>query len=476
MASRAAVKKAAEGPSAADFEQLKIPFLNSAIRTSQSMAWFRDKVVLGTGRAPLGFMGRFTGRDSPRFGGDRADTGGRDEDGAQILTFDPVTGEWRKIYDSPTIISDRDGKLRARDRSIRASLVCQTASDNAPCLYLGAGSLEGKVVFLRSEDGETIEECGGIGFNLDADVPSVRAMACLDGRLFTSPTGKNYGRGMFDDNMAEHPIVFAADNPREGNWVATSESGFGDPQNRSINELIVFDNHLYAATLNPRYGFQLWKTDALGEPPYNWTKVIDRGAWLGATSSIPAAVHVFNGALYISATVQRQGRKGLDRFGPFPAELIRVYPDDSWELVSGTPRFTPHGFKKPVSGLSGGFGDPYTHAFWRMASHNGALLVGTAGWRWMSTYLRNREDLTEAQYARLREATEVAVPGEFAIWYSIDGVHWRAITRDGFPGSSPQNYGVREMLATPHGLFVAPTSKMGAIGGGGLELWWGRSV
>src|SRR5579885_1450388 len=185
-------------PTADDFELLEIPFLNPSIRTSQAMAWFQDRVILGTGRAPLGFLGRFTGRSGGRLGAQRADTGGRDEDGAQILTFNPATRDWKKVYDSP-IITGGDGKPRARDRSIRAAFVGQTLSDNRPCLYLAAGSLEGNVVFLRSEDGENYEECGGVGFNLEGDVVSVRAIVSLRGRLYSTPTGKNYSRGMMDD-------------------------------------------------------------------------------------------------------------------------------------------------------------------------------------------------------------------------------------------------------------------------------------
>src|SRR5579863_957135 len=119
-----------------DFELLEIPLLNSAIRTSQAMVWFQDRVVLGTGRAPLGFLGRFTGRAGGRLGSQRADTGGRDEDGAQVLTFDPTSRKWQKIFDSPVIVG-RDDRPRARDRSIRAAFVCQTLADNQPCLYLG---------------------------------------------------------------------------------------------------------------------------------------------------------------------------------------------------------------------------------------------------------------------------------------------------------------------------------------------------
>jgi hypothetical protein len=299
-------------------------------------------------------------------------------------------------------------------------------------------------------------------------------MAASDGRLFTTPTGKNYGRGMMDDNLTDHPIVFESRDPAAGEWVAASEPGFGDPDNMSINELVVFADHLYAATLNPRSGFQLWKTDLDGRPPYRWRKILDRGAWLGATNSIPAAAMVFDGALYVSAAIQRQGRKGIDRFGPYPGEMLRVHADDSWDLVAGKARFTPAGLKRPISGLAGGLGDRYTHAFWRMAVHGGQLYVGTAGWRWMPTYLAGRQDLSPEQLERLRIATEAAEPGEFAIWRTADGIRWHNLTRSGFPGSSPHNYGVREMLATPAGLFVAPTATVSALRGGGLELWWGH--
>jgi hypothetical protein len=183
---------------------------------------------------------------------------------------------------------------------------------------------------------------------------------------------------------------------------------------------------------------------------------------------------VFNNALYISATLQRQGRGHLDQFGPFPAEIIRVHTDDSWELVTGSPRFTPHGIKEPITGLTGGFGDRYIHNFWRFAVQDGSLYVGTAGWKWMPTYLRNRPDLSPAQLDRLQAETQDNQPGEFGLWRTDDGVNWEAVTVVGFRGSSPNNYGIREMLATPYGLFVAPTGRRGSVGGGGLELWWGH--
>ena len=464
-----------------DFRLLATPHFNESIRTSQAMVWYKGWLYVGTGRAPLGFLGRYTasaGRNNSGglFGSRRqydAESGGRDEDGAQIWRFDPVTEIWELVYDSP-LVTGRDGKLRARDRSIRASAVYQTEIDPEPALYFGVGSLEGQVVFLRSIDGVNFEECYEQGFGLpEADIPSVRNICGLNGRLYSTPTGKNYQRGMLDDNMTDYPVVFETATPLEGSWRPVSELGFDDTNNLSINELGVFNKHLYAAMLNSRRGFQLWKTDAAGEPPYRWHKIIEDGAWRGPTSSIPASMMVFGDALYIGATLQRQGRNGLDRYGPFPAEMLRVYADDSWDIVCGTPRFTPHGLKRPITGMEGGFNDRFTHAFWRMTEYAGSLYVGTAGWRWMPTYLWGRKDLTEAQRHYLQIETAKQVDGEFAIWRTDDGILWEALTQIGFPGANPNTYGVREIVGTPYGVYVAPTSKQAARSGGGLEIWWG---
>jgi len=484
MNNKCASKKAADPDAAGleigDFRRIPMSGFNESTRTSQAVEWFEDHLFVGTGRAPLGFMGRYTAKQGERGlydqndrGSERPDTGAREEDGAQLWRFDPANDDWRLVYDSP-LVEGRDGRIRARDRSVRASAVVQTEADDAPALYLGVGSLERQVVFLRSADGVTFEECRDHGFGLgDVDVPSCRTIVGLNGRLYSTPTGKNFGRGMFDDNLTDHPIVFESRDPLNGEWLPACEPGFGDPNNLSINEMAILDGRLYAATVNKRRGFQLWKTDASGRPPYRWTKILDDGAWRGPVSSIPSTVYVYNGALYIGATLQRQGRGGMDKLGPFAAEMLRVYPDDSWEMVCGTPRFTPHGIKRPTTGLLGGMGDRFTHAFWRMTEYRGWMYVGTAGWKWMPTYLWGRQDLSEAQLSYLRDETRKRIEGEFSIWRTQDGDNWFPVTRTGIPGANPNNYGIRELLGTPVGLLVVPTSKLAASMGGGLELWLG---
>src|SRR5262245_58589285 len=163
-----------------DFRRVEMTGFNASTRTSQAAIWFRDALYVGTGRAPLNFLGPNAPRQS---------SGGRDEDGAQVWRYDPMSGEWALVYDSP-LCEGRDGKMRARDRSVRAAGIHQTATDREPVLYLGVGSLERLVVFVRSVDGVRFEECEEQGFGLgDVDVPSVRSIVGLGECIYSTPTG-----------------------------------------------------------------------------------------------------------------------------------------------------------------------------------------------------------------------------------------------------------------------------------------------
>jgi hypothetical protein len=109
-----------------------------------------------------------------------------------------------------------------------------------------------------------------------------------------------------------------------------------------------------------------------------------------------------------------------------------------------------------------------------MDAYEGWLYMGTAGWKWMPTYLRDRPDLSPAQLDWLREQTGARTEGEFSLWRTRDGDHWEAVTRTGFTNANPLNYGIRELVSTPAGLYVFPTSKVGSSKGGGLEIWCAR--
>ena len=77
-----------------DFEPLDIPSLNPAIRTTQAMACFEGKVILGTGRA-LGFLCR----PPPNQPAARSThgNGGSDAYSAQIIVLGPKTRQWQSL-------------------------------------------------------------------------------------------------------------------------------------------------------------------------------------------------------------------------------------------------------------------------------------------------------------------------------------------------------------------------------------------
>lgn len=432
------------GLAAADFRRLPLPALPPELRISQSVAWFGDGLLVGLGRGPLDGVGA-RGQDP--------------QVGARLLRYEPPDGAWSEVWRGPVVNG------RARDRSVRAMAAF------ADALYCAVGSLEGQVVILRSEDGRTFVECGAPGLGQgDADIASLRSLVPFRGRLHTAPTGRNRGRGLADDNISDLPVVLATDDPADGRWQPASAPGFGAPDNLSVNELALFAGCLYAATLNRRHGFELWKTDGADGPPYRWHKVLERGAWRGAGNPLPATMRAFGDALYIGTAVQRQGAGGLDQLGPIAPELIRVTADDRWELLCGEPRATPDGLKRPLTGLGPGFGDPFTQTFWRLEQHGQWLYLGAADWRFWPTFLRGRSDLSPARLARLRAAVQ-DYRGQYALWQSRDGLAWQAVTRDGLGGGEPEHYGIRELVSTPHGLAVAVAGR----GTTGAALWLGAA-
>jgi ubiquinone/menaquinone biosynthesis C-methylase UbiE len=314
------------------------------------------------------------------------------------------------------------------------------------------------------------------------DVNSLRALVGFNRRLYTSPSGK--GRQWAFTGSA---VVLESINPVAGYWRPISVPGFGDENNQVIFEMAVFNDHLYAGTANPKNGYQVWKTKAEGNPPYKWQKVINNGAYRGKLNQAVMCMFVFRNALYIGGGIRRGGYDREFDTGPAAAELLRVYPDDSWELVAGEQRRTPQGLAIPISGLGPGFGNPFTGYIWSMAEYNGYLYVGTFDSTVMLSFVDPQKLPPETRQrfgpGGLQHLAERQ--GGFDLWSSFDGIHWNRVTGDGF--GNKYNYGVRTMAGTPEGLFLgaanpfAPEIAAKTSAGwsyvpnprGGLEVWRG---
>jgi len=250
-------------------------------------------------------------------------------------------------------------------------------------------------------------------------------MAVYKGRLYVQ-NGEVRGQGG----------LLEAQYPAGGNnnfqWVT--------PPDMQVFEVAVFNGFLYLGLTDLSRGYAVVKTDAAGTPPYTFTPVVTDGAFRTPyPSRSVVSMHVFNDRLYV----------GTDK----PTEVIRINPDDTWDLLVGDPRQTPEGWKYPLSGLGSGFDWPVTWHIWRMQQHDGVLYVGT--------------------YDESRRAGNIGGLGRWLSWgYAFDlyrtsdGFYFTAITTNGF-GDQFQS-GIRTFASTPHGLFFGTSGVWY-----GLRIWRG---
>lgn len=441
-----------------------------------SMAWFKGKLYVGTGRHNLCLFIRGRGTDVPpnlpvECPEDLLDLDLR----AQIWRYTPETGVWEHVFTSPrvdfplpdgTVIEDVP-----RDAGYRGMIV-YTDKHGVEALYVGTAG--GRATILRTTDGTTFEEIPAPAADL-VGVETFRDFAVYNGRLYTSPTF------IFTPLEPAARVVFESDDPASGNWRAVSEPGFGDLTNGTIYEMESFAGFLYVGTANPTSGFQIWKTNASGTPPYEWTPVITNGAERGRLNGTALSMEVFQGRLYVGTAGAGQAPSatsfmmselmpdlaeaashvdsngGSDR-ATGASELIRINPDDSWEIVVGWARHTADGIKLPISGRIPGFGNVFSAHFWNMEVYEGWLYLGTIDG---SVYLLGTADRI------------VNAEGGFDLWATPDGRQWLRVTADGL--GNPLNQGARTLVSTPVGLFLGTSNPFtdAPPGLGGAEVWLG---
>jgi hypothetical protein len=313
-------------------------------------------------------------------------------------------------------------------------------------------------------------------------VSTLRTLVSADGRLFTSPTGS--GRAW---NAAQTPAVHATHDPAARRWTVIGAPGFGDPSNHAVYTMAAFEGCVYAGTLNPTSGYQVWKAPIDADGDARWERVVAHGAHRGNLNEAAMTMCVFGDALYVGSGISNGGYDRTYGIGPSAGELIRIFPDDTWELVAGEARPTPVGRKEPLSGLGPGFGNPFAGYIWSMAVHDGHLYVGTFDSSVFALWADLQRLPIEAQLKLRRLGVDrfVEQHAGFDLFRSKDGASWTPVTRNGF--GNPYNYGARTMISTPYGLFVGTANPFGpdvatrlAHGWeyapnprGGLEVWLG---
>ncbi|MCP4875296.1 MAG: class I SAM-dependent methyltransferase [Gammaproteobacteria bacterium] len=486
--------KAKQGLAAGNFRHISVRGFGDAYNSyPHSMAWFRDHLYVGTTRAVLAHRGRWCEMEGSIGWSEitwpvRTPESSFDFDlRAEIWRYSPKNDSWVRVYIAP-LVKGKDGFDVPRSISFRAMLVFKGHSDPAPGLYVPTmGSHQNpEALMLRSVDGTHFEEVTepGMRFPQAYSPRGVRALTEYKNLMFTAPA---VGAKARESNTAGHMVIAVNADPARDEWRLACEPNFGNSNNLTVFDMAVFSGCLYAGTMNPNEGFQIWKTTAEGNPPYQWKMVLNRGAYRGKLNQIAMTLTTFNGHLYVGSCVQRGGYDPDNKVGPAASEIIRIHPDDNWNLVVGEPRYTPDGLKVPLSGLGPGFGKFSAGYLWSLCVHEGWLYAGTFDWL-MSLPYKNTDNWPENirrtfSYAGIEDL--ILDYGGCDIWRTRDGCLWIPVTHNGF--NNFYNYGARTMVSTPDGLFVGMANPFGPEVAvmrkagwryeenprGGLEIWLG---
>ena len=266
------------------------------------MAWFKGRLYITTMRGAFALM-----RSRLQLGLDTWPVEGPVDPfeldlAAEIWAYDPKIDLWERVFKAPSIIGSH-GKPIPRDISFRSIAVYQPRPDIEPELYVSTWSPArgpGPII-LRSKDGKRFEptcEPGLVGL----PVTTIRSLIPFKGRLYTTPAGSRGG----NTNISGHVVVYESRDPAAGHWEPVSDLGFGDMSNKSLHEMCAWGDYLYAGTLNLE-GFQLWRSKCEGEPPYEWEKVMEKGAGRGKLNQGVLSMRPFKGSLYIGTGIQGGG-------------------------------------------------------------------------------------------------------------------------------------------------------------------------
>lgn len=486
------------GLSARDFRRVGVGGMGDGHNNyAHSMAWFKGRLYFGTTRSNmcmLQFQSAYNKLpfhiwpvDCPKTMDELYKLDRR----SQIWAYDPERDDWEMVFRAP-MVEGIDGRPAPREIGYRSMAVYQGVNDPEPALYISAwapGRAPGGLL-MRTYDGVTFERVTEYGI-IDPPISTTRSLTIFKGRMHFSPTARR-GTDGAQQNSANLPIVVASDQPAGGDWVTVNEPGFGDAGNNGIFSLATANGNLYAGTLNLE-GLQVWATDgepldpAKGPYPYRWRKVIDKGAGRGPLNQAVACMREFNGALFVGTGIQGGGFDRVNDVGPAAAEVLRVNADDSWDVIVGD---RDDSGRQPLSGLKAGFGHFFNGYMWSLGEHDGWLYCGSYDWsvmlRW--TILEDAPRLVRQLMEDIGAESIIGAEGGADLWRTADGENWMPVTRRGF--ENPYNWGIRNLVTTPLGLFVGTANVFGprvAVQGaepgsweyqdnpqGGLEIWLGN--
>lgn len=304
-----------------------------------------------------------------------------------------------------------------------------------------------------------------------------RLMRSTDGRNWREAIGSSAGSlynyeftklTAFNDNLYVGTSHFNWDKQQtEGGelwrsvnglaWTAIVTGGFGSPDNGSVGNLIVFDNHLYAATypFSNTHGFDLWRSSTGNT--LDWTRVITNGFGDPKNWILPT-LEVFSNTLYAGTSNDATG-----------GELWRSQDGVTWTQVN------VDGFGNAKNDVVGSLevfrGQLYAGV--RNLAAGGEIWRSPDGSQWTKVASgglgngKNTRPYNLTDYAGHLYVTLDNAETGLAVWRSADGVNWQPISTGGW-GDNNNTFPASDWGATVFGgqLYVGTWNE--ANGG---ELW-----
>lgn len=401
-----------------------------------SMDWFDGKLYVGTGRDVLcveditvqhflPLISSYVTNPSPsvRCPANPYDLNLR----AEIWQYTPKTRTWKRVYRSPTEQNPLAPTEQVASDIAYRGMVDYTDPWGRQALYAAGVSADEYLPplldsnpprILRSYDGVHWEALNlphiVVHYPGGNDPPmGFRTLVVFHNHLFVTATPDLTGDGsLFEIKQpwSNHPSLVQV-----------------SPPNIDVFEVATFDGDLYLGAGDAKSGYSVWRTSGYGHP---FTPVVTGGGGRGHLVTSVVSMQVYRGGLYVGAS-------GWYNRGTLPlSELIRIDPNGSWTLVVGAPRKLSNGETMyPTSGLGAGFDSVFNAHFWRMASSDGGLYVGTNSW----------SDVLKSDAGFAPWVTDVlAADTGYQMWVTCDGEDFTALTRDAF-GAGEYNFGARTL-------------------------------